>query len=225
MTPLEMFKEQTEATSDVPTIIDQAEKYLDFIEQGAEAHVYEYGGSVVKISEDTGNLRGEYIVFLDPDYEDITPDVYSHHPDWKWIEVERVEVLDDWDPFYRRTPEFFEHADSNDRFYTLIDLDEGILPNLQRGNPPEWWNDIPSDEREFWNSIVDMHDSLGLTVHDILPQNFGYDRRGNLVMIDIYTKPRRRNASRQRIARCDGCGRPILDSHTFNRNDITHKQN
>lgn len=84
-----------EATSDLT--FSETKQYLDThyerIGSGDEADVYALNEDIVVKISNRENLRGEYVIFADPQYDLVTPEVYGHHPDWYWIAVEKVDPL------------------------------------------------------------------------------------------------------------------------------------
>lgn len=67
--------------------------HYERIGSGDEADVYALNEDIVVKVSNRENLRGEYVIFADPQYDLVTPEVYGHDPDWHWIAVERVDSL------------------------------------------------------------------------------------------------------------------------------------
>jgi hypothetical protein len=170
-------------------MINAARDYFDVIGDGAEAVVFDVGSDkVLKIYRwHTEAARGEYVIFADPQFKDVTPDVHAHGDDWGWIVVEKVDVLKNWKKIERHFPELWEkaldlqvherqHTNIHSAFSALIknfDLYESTIESKR--------------EREWAQEVKRLHDVLGVEGRfDIKPANLGTDSRGNIVLIDLY---------------------------------------
>jgi hypothetical protein len=170
------------------------DRHYRLIGEGHESAVYAYDReTVIKISPSPHNLRGEYIIFSDPTYRDMTPEVYDHGPDWQWMAVERVQPLDEesgWDRIFK---EFLPGAarafgfDRTDRVMALRKLLKDLQLKVNHTHRQlKIFENLPPDEREWIEGIIEMYNALGLPVADIDADNLGITR-GHLVVIDINT--------------------------------------
>lgn len=192
---LQTFKQKARRVEYFADLRGLAEDMFERIGQGRESKVYEVDGeTVIKLSDHPVNLRAEYVIFADPDFRDVTPDVYDHGEDWRWIAVEKVEpaslsqardAFDDLIDLYNEHER--PHSNANilqDAIeYVAQSMDPDVVPPYKQ---PEWYDEIPSDERQKVESILDLYKTLGLPVYDLKANNFGIDTDGNLVLVDIF---------------------------------------
>lgn len=157
--------------------------------RGSEAVVFEVDDyRLLKLTIFPDNARAEYVIFSDPDFQKVTPEVYGHGPDWEWYVVERVRDIRRWEVMFK----FFPTLESIDNLQDRVTAFSDILAELQSGGElPEIWSRMNRSEREWFEKIVRLHDLLdldGLALFDIGPKNLGVDRDGNLVLFDILTQ-------------------------------------
>jgi hypothetical protein len=176
---------------------DIAIRHFKEIGRGMEASVWELtNNAVLKIYEMEKVARGEYVIFIDPQYQLVTPEAYEHAEDWKWTVIERVEPLQrgDWSTVFDDLPnvERWMHmakaderypSDKNTLFQDLIN-DFSELRDL--------FEDVKfnNKEVEWMRQVKQIHDDLGLRkgVSDLYPSNMGVDSDGHLVILDIYLR-------------------------------------
>lgn len=187
---LERFKEEAKWASYSYKLNNLAESMLGPpIGEGSEAKVYDAGSDkILKISSSAKNLRAEYVIFVDPQYQQVTPEAYDHGENWKWIVVEKVEPLgrDNWPELAKHLPHLKEKMEKRGKGFTYGGL-WSVLLDIGKGNL-SWLKDLPQDEKTFVLQVIDLHEKLGLQSQDIRPENIGIDKDGNLVLIDIYTE-------------------------------------
>jgi hypothetical protein len=177
------FKEKTSMTDEYVGVEMMADQMLGpVLGSGVESKVYEADSdTVIKISQSSKNLRGEYVVFADPQFSYVTPDAIDHHEAWKWIQVEKVNTIGEgnWQELFSRLPET-RHILSQ----SSSDIARGFEQAVRK--MPEWVDDLPEKERAFFKNIHDLHDALDVRAIDVNPGNIGIDSENNLVLFDIF---------------------------------------
>lgn len=191
-----------------------ASDVFDFIGRGGEAFVYEINDDkVLKVSKYGENLRGEYVIFSDPQFHDITPDVYGHADDWMWMIVEQVNPLSphSWERLYDHFPTLeyeitrmseLDESKSSHRASLINDLFECLGVKDERGSDrtlgsdrfltedeaKDVWNKMRTREKDWFQKVADLHRALGMEVSDIRPENLGEDNDRRLVLLDVHIK-------------------------------------
>jgi hypothetical protein len=181
--------------------------HLNLIGRGTEAEVYGLNAQTAVKKTHPVNARGEYVIFADPQYEDITPEVRGHHPDWYWIAVERVEPFEPgaWERVFEYLPSFERVYGDTPSYFMLAETFQNALLEANDQLTPEdirsQWDRVDSDERRWMNKVVDIFNDLGMRIGDIRPSNLGVDQDGNLVVVDIRTadKTGRRTQAAQEV--------------------------
>lgn len=198
---VDTLKERTDHL-DIEACLEFLADHLNLLNKGSEAEVYELGPKVViKASERPANARAEYVIFSDPRYDLVTPDVYGHHEQWAWIAVERVRPIEayNWDiveSFFQDLTSLMEetgpHTSLNQ--FTIHDVLSYVqdgkslgISSLDESDVRSIWNRLRRDEKIVIQKIVDLYDDLGQDVADVSPKNFGIDLDKKLVLIDIST--------------------------------------
>lgn len=183
LSEVDEFKERAEGKLYVE-VVELAYEYFEEVGAGQEAFVFSVGPQrVLKVSDDERNLRGEYVIFRDPKYQEVTPQAYDHGENWTWVTVEKVESLMSWNEVWDYFPGMVDEK---------VDLKAMFMrapEHIQDGDPPEWLNYLPPEEKEFFYSVADLFDDLALKAQDIHPQNMGVDHKGRVVLLDILTTP------------------------------------
>jgi hypothetical protein len=169
-------------------------RHHDLIGEGSEAKVYELNNRTVIKVADSEKTRGEYVIFADPQYRDVTPNVRGHHPKWYWIAVERVDPLEhgDWDRIFDHLSSFYDVYRDYDELkhpaaifdQVLLDLDGQASFSIF-----DVWPQVREEEREWFHQVVEMYHDLGLNVRDVRPENLGVTDGGDLVIVDIRVEP------------------------------------
>lgn len=167
---------------------EEAADYFPEIGSGQEASVYRINPDwVLKISTPV-NIRGEYIIFADPKYERVTPDVHHAHPDWIWMVVENVDLLGGPGKIGRHFPSLKREADEEGK--RVSEMMSDLLVARYNGYRPFSYSGLSDEAKEWFDLIADMIQDLGLgedAALDIYWENLGFDQSGNLVVTDIYT--------------------------------------
>jgi hypothetical protein len=144
---------------------------------------------VLKIFYKEEVARGEYVIFADPKYQDVTPRAFDHDEEWRWITVEKLQPLEGWRTFYEQFESLYNHIFKPEVGYVPSNPGYELSKIIEREE--EWsdkeYEDLFSKEAIEWmNQIRNLHEDLGLEVKDLAPRNMGLDRRGNIVLLDIY---------------------------------------
>lgn len=174
---------------------------FDEIGKGYEARVYDiHSDAVLKISDDPKNLRAEYVIFKDSRFIEVTPTVYEHGENWRWMTVEKVDAdaVSSWLDVMRYFPSIRD-ASRQDRpsvgdedwgadpisifVHTLDNHLNWALEGTFEGNALTYLTD---EEEEWITSVAEIYRTLGLDHFDIKPENLAEDGRDRLVLIDVF---------------------------------------
>lgn len=148
---------------------------------GSEATVFAIDDErVLKVSLSQKNIRGEYVIFADPQFDPVTPEVYGHGEDWHWMIVERFEPIRSW----REVKGYFPNLWT---FLPKGDPQEVLNSFLREGGNPPWFENLHEDIRQWVHQVRRLHDRLGNRIEDIRPSNLGVSRDRHFpVLIDIW---------------------------------------
>jgi hypothetical protein len=186
----EEFKEDYKEKGQLKT---DPHDYFTEIGDGIEANVYQVGQDrVLKVYDKPGSGRAEYVIFIDPQYQDVTPNAFDHAEDFTWIVVEKVDpITDDWEDWSSIKPYLPDlyRVIMEDRDATFFERKRTINDIIKRSDDSSFgeFYDISRKEQSWLRSIKKLYDDLGQKDrYDIKPDNLGEDSKGRLVLLDIF---------------------------------------
>jgi hypothetical protein len=162
---MEPFLDVIEKDDRASQMMDKAEEIYKDVGFGVEAKVFRLAfDAVLKISSPK-NIRGEYVVFSDPTFKDITPNVYGVGENHKWMIVEKVDVLQskhDVKEYFPTIYETFERREIEQALDAMSEGKEDFIESLWR------------KEKRFLTDLQKLYESLGSKrILDLYHENLG----------------------------------------------------
>lgn len=171
---MEEFKRR--ADGDLDKQMEVADELFKKIGSGRESHVYEIDSEkVLQISNPKTNKK-EYHIFSDPQFDDLTPDVFDRGSEWGWITMEKAELIEPRNPTYNRMKEIAEQYVGR-----VPDPIGSLVASISAGEPPEGYDGNP-----FFDGLAEIYKKIGKKPRDMIAENFGFID-DQLVLIDIAT--------------------------------------